>query len=136
MADFSLQALRDELDADPSGLGFTGDARTDEAILNDIRASIQLNRTAIPMGEIFGAVNWITDWLPLGDPQKAAFRQITSTDFLDVTSANIRTAFSEIFKTTDTLIALQALLTESASRAVELWGQSVTAAQVDDARAL
>ena len=136
MEDFSLQALHDELVNDPSGRGYTGDARTDEAILNDVRASIQLNRTAIPMGEIYGAVDWIADWLPLEDPKKAAFRQITSTEYLDVRSPTIHAAFAEIFSGTDTLTALQAILTEAASRSAELWGRPVTAAEIDDARAL
>lgn len=133
-----LSELKTELTTDPEAIGYdgAGDDAGDAALLNEIQASIQLNRSAIPMNEIYGAVDWIADWNGLSDAFKAAFQQITSTDVLDVTSPRIRSAFSTIFAATDTLTRLQGLLTQDGSRAEELWGEGarVTPSDVADAR--
>lgn len=135
MADFSLAALRAELDLNPSSI-YSGDPRADEAAINLVRSQIQLHRNSIPMREVYAQVVW-ADFAALTEPKRTTFQIITSTDALDVTSANIRDAFVAIFGAgSTTLTNLQAILTRSASRAEQLWGDGVkvTAAQIADAR--
>ena len=131
--------LAAEIENDPQGLGYTGDNATDAGILNEVRSSIQLNRTSIPMGEIYGEVVWDPEWLGLSAIKREAFRQITSTASLDVTSQNIRDAMVEIFGAgSDTISNLQAILTRDASRAEELFGHGthVSPSEVAEARRL
>lgn len=134
-----LAELKTELDTDPTGLGYTGSDGGDAELLNEPRASIQLNRATIPMGEIYGQIDWDDEYLALGDAQKTVFRTITSTVSLDVRSQHIRDAFVAIFGGGSATIAnLQAILTRDGSRAEELWGhgETVTPSQVADARRL
>ena len=131
----NLTELKAEITTDPGVLGYTGDDAGDADILNQKRTSVQLNRSAIPMNEIYGAIDWIVDWNPLSEAFKAAFRQITTTTVLDVTSPRIRSAFSTIFSGTGSLTRLQGLLTQDGSRAEELWGDGVVVTTSDIANA-
>lgn len=137
-----LQALKTELATDPEGLGYENglnddsDAK-DAELLNQPRPTIQVNRTAIPMGEVYGEVDWDDEWVNLTDVKRAAFRQITSTDSLNVSSQHIRDAFVTIFGSgSATLANLQAILTRDGSRLEELFGAGsrVTPSEVAKAR--
>jgi len=134
-----LSELKTELETDPAVLGYTGDDATDAAILNVKRASIQLERDAIPTYEVLGQVDWDGEWAALTDAQRHAFGIMTSTESIDARSQNIRDAFLFIFGApSNTITALQGIITRDGSRGEELWGihTVVTPSHCADARRL
>lgn len=135
-----LTALRDELAADPQGLGYTGSDVDDAARLNERGASGEtLLRKSIPMGEIYAQVEWTTEWADLTGVFREGFRQITSTETLDASSPRIRAALEAIFGTgSNTWANLAAIATRDATRAEILFGHGVrvTPSHCADARRL
>lgn len=135
-----LQALADELTSNPLGLGYTGDDAADAGLLNDPGASGEtVRRSAIPMGEIYGQIDWDGEYLAMTPEKREAFQVITSTEYLDVTSQHIRDAFVAIFGAgSTTLGGLQSILDRDASRAEILFGVGVrvSPSHVADARRL
>lgn len=151
MADFTLVALKDEIVADPEGLGYKNSAtpndwKGDQVIadlINDSALGADVFRKNVPMDDIFAEIDWVVDWLGLTGQRNTvldkqlAFRLITSTDVLDANSAYIRAAFAGIFAGTSggTLERLNALTQKAGSRAEVLWGdgQQVSVSQVGHA---
>jgi hypothetical protein len=131
MADFSLQALADEINNDPEAIGYRNGAwKGDQVIadlLNDPANGAQIRREAVPMHEIYAEVVW-ADFILLSDAKRQAFALITSTGFLDASSQNMIDAFTEIFGAGTTLTALNALTNKQGSRAEVLWGDGTTIA--------
>lgn len=133
-----LTALRDELANDPQALGYTSSDVDDAALLNEVGASGEtVLRTAIPMGEVYAQVEWISEWLNLEPVPREGFRQLTSTDTLDASSPRIQAALEAIFGTDSATWAnLAAIAARDASRAEVLFGHgvSVTPSDCADAR--
>lgn len=140
MAEFSLQALADEIYDDPEGVGYKVvlNWKGDQVIadlLNDPVNGAQIRREIVPMHEVYAEVVW-TDFVGLGEAKRQAFALITSTEFLDASSANMIAAFQVIFGASATLTALNALTLKQGSRAEVLWGEgraAITAGQVGHA---
>lgn len=132
-----LTALKNELESDPQGLGYTGSDVGDADLLNERGASGEtVLRQAIPMGEVYAQVEWISEWLALTDVEREGFRQLTSTDTLDASSPRIRAALEAIFGAgSDTWSNLAAIATRPASRAEVLFGNGVRVTPSDAADA-
>ena len=138
MAEFSLQALHDEIVNDPNGYGLTalGDAGSTgdiAALLNEVRQSININRGPIPAYEIINAVD-PTDWLALSADQKLLFQTLTGAGTVDAGDANVVAAFVDMFGGTGSITALAGVKDRDGSRAEQLFGRAVT--HTDVARAL
>lgn len=135
MAEFTIAALRTELTTDPKGLGYSGEARADLALLTEPRAICPKHRRTIPTWEVYGKVVW-TDFIDLPVAAREVFRMLTAPEFVDASSQNVRDAFVAVFGAgSATIVALTAILSEPGSRAEELWGDgvTVTGAQVQQA---
>ena len=127
MPDFTPQALADEINNDPEGIGYkdAGVWKGDQVIadlINDPANGAQIRREAVPMHEIYAEVVW-ADFILLSDARRQAFALITSTEFLDASSQNMIDAFTAIFGAGATLSALNALTNKQGSRAEVLWGE-------------
>ncbi len=137
MADFTLAALKAEIDSDPTviglkkidGITWKGDQVIAD-LLNDPANGASVFRKNVPMDDVFAEIDWVEDWLNLTGQRNTvldkqlAFRLITSTDVLDADSIRIRDAFATIFAGTPggTLTRLNALVSKAGSRAEVLWG--------------
>ena len=136
----NAQQIRTELDSDAATYGPLSDGRCAD-FLND-KASAKaapINRRAIPMYEVLGAVDW-SEFIGAGldAAKRQAFQILTSTETLDAGSATVRAAFTAIFPAGNTRTALAALASRQGSRAEVLWGDGarVSHDQVAEARRL
>lgn len=131
--------LKTELDADPTGRGYTGVNAEDATLLNEVQGSISISTTEIRMRLVLEAIA-PGDWVGLTDAQRQALRLYASQDAINPNAPNVIAAFVDFFTgaTGGTLAALQALQTRPGSRAEELWGEHarVTYEDLRIARAL
>lgn len=135
-------ALADELTNDPDGIGYAGPLADSDYnglrdLLNERRAAYSVFRENVPMGDIYGAVDWDGDFLNLSAEQRAAFRLVTSTDTLDAVSQNIQDVFTSFFPGgSETRTALLELVQRDASRAEHLFGVGTVITSTDIQTAL
>jgi len=136
MANFTLEALKNEIVNDPNAVGYKNPDTTWEGdgviadLINDPAKGANVFRKNVPMDDVFAEIDWVVDWLGLSGQRNAvldkqqAFRLITSTAVLDANSVRIRDAFAEIFANTSggTLARLNTLTQKAGSRAEVLWG--------------
>ena len=130
--------LRTELTTDPVALGYAG--LTDQAAadkLNALDTGRTRNRTAVPVQEVFNAIDdgaW-----PSTTILQDKLRGILGMPVVDASNTNTRGIFGAIFPnsapTANTRTRLLALATETVSRATELGLGTVTAGDVNLARA-
>lgn len=132
-----LTALSAELTLDPAGLGYVGPDSEDAEKLNAPSPGGEtVFRKAIPMSEIYAQIEWISEWAALPGVMRDGFRQLTSTDALDVTSPRVRAAMEGIFGAgSQTWANLASIATRPASRAEILWGEGTRVHHLDVAAA-
>ena len=149
MADFTLEALKDEIVDDPETIDYKNPDTTWKGhqaiadLINDPVNGAAILRKNIPMDDVFAEIDWIVDWLGLAGSRELvldkqqAFRLITSTDVIDGNSVRIRDAFAGIFAGTTggTLGRLNNLTQKAGGRAEVLWGDGVTISLSQVARA-
>ena len=132
-----LQALKNELTAGHPDTGaYSSDDETAANQLNAVNRTTQ--RATISGAEVYNAIV-PNDWTPLNAAQKESVRDIFHLgDAIDVRAGtNVRAVLLNVFGPgTQTRTNLIAVVQEPASRAVELFGQSVTPSLVADARRL
>lgn len=135
-------ALADELNNDPDGIGYAAAlASNDYNALRDLlaerRNQYSVFRASVPMGDVYGAVDWDGDFLNLSAEQRDAFRLVTSTDTLDAVSQNIQDVFTSFFPGgSETRTALLELVQRDASRAEDLFGVGTVITSTDIQTAL
>lgn len=139
-----LNALKTELETDPLTLGYTvsptppdneADAYTDADILNSLTTGRTRQRTSIPGSEAFKATV-DTEYDALTIDQRQEWLGICAIDELE--PANGKPAASTVIRLfgggSGTTTALQALRTETISRAQELFGTDVVPGDIQAAR--
>lgn len=128
--------LRTELTTDPVALGYAGlpDAQA-AAKLNALDTGRAQARTAVPMQEVFNSiVN--ADWPTAGSAAESKLLALLGMPVVDASNANTKALIAAIFAAgTQTRTNLQALGTQTVSRAVELGLGTVLASDVQRARA-
>lgn len=128
--------LRNELLADPIGLGYSG--------MTDLLAAAKLNaldtgrtqaRTAVPVAEMFNAiVN--ADWPAVASLAESKLRALLQMQTVDASNANIKVIIGAVFGAgTVTRTNLLAIGSQTVSRAVELGLGVITTLDVTRARA-
>jgi len=131
-----MSILSDELTNDPLAIGYAG--------MTDAQAKDSLNgltrtrtRETVSGSEIFNAID-DTEYAALTDAQKTVIREICSIDLIDTSNGIAKSEIGSIFAGaagTATRPALQALKTESISRAQELGISQVNEGDITHARA-
>jgi hypothetical protein len=134
-----LAALKTELLTDPTGRGYaaplaTGTDWMAADLLNAVQAGISIDRGVIPAYEIINATV-ASEWTALSAAERQRYQTLTGAGQVDSSNANVRAAFAAMFAAGPTRTALTALLTRQGSRAEQLFGQSVSVADVSRARA-
>jgi len=140
MADFSLQALHDEIEIDPEGIGYapfvaTGSTGVLATLLNEVRAGININRGPIEAYEVINSTR-PDDWLVLSAAQKLLYQTLTGAGVVDAGDPNVVDAFTGMFAGTPTISALAAIKARNGSRVEQLFGSGVGVTHTDVAHAL
>ena len=136
-----LTALRDEIVNDPLAKGYKdpgGSWKGDGTIadlFNQVVPSQAVDRELVPAHEIIAAVD-PSEWAALTAEQKRIFQTIAGTGDVNVSAANVRSAFGALFPagttTRNNLIALQQ---RDGNRAEILWGEGTIVHHLDVAAA-
>lgn len=138
-------ALKSELTNDPLALGLTLLAADDEANankLNLVRVTIQVDREAIPVSEIAKAIDR-DEYNAASAADRDYIKMITAGGSVNPkATSEVREGLLQIFGAgTESRTALNALLTESASRITQLFklgtlsfGGAVTPSDIANAR--
>ena len=136
-----LSALKAELLADPSALGYqaqreAGNTQALADLLNQVRGSISIARSVINSYEIINAIV-PADWTSLTAAEKQRIELITGAGQVDVQNTNVRNQFLAAFGPgTTTRTNLANLQTRTGSRAEQLFGSGVSVGSSDVAAAL
>lgn len=148
MAEFTLQALHDEIETDPEAIGYktNGDWKGDQVIADLINAeSYVVDRVSVPMEEVragvtYDAYNTLAideqEWLTWMTPNGGEFR-VTADMKLQLSgrgltsngvagSGNDSNSFWAAAHRGDMAPAMLALIEVPGSRAGVLWGESIT----------
>lgn len=131
-------ALRSELLTDPVTLGYAGQNDTQAAAtLNSLTTGRTRNRTAVPVQEVFNAID-DGAWPAVGSLSADKLAAILSMPVVDASNTNTRGIFGAVFPnsgaTAATRTRLLAIGTETVSRAVELGLGPVIVSDVTKAR--
>ena len=138
MAEFTLEALKDEIVNDPEGLGYAlhvtaGRMGELAKLINEVRGTISVSRGVIETHEIFEATD-PAEWAALSAGEKQRYQGIVSMGTIDVDGNNVRNAFLAMFASgSATRAALAALRTRNGSRAEELFDTGVSFTQIAQA---
>lgn len=130
--------LRTELQTDPQTLGYAaplaaGNHSALADLLNQIRPTIAIQRDTAPAWEVFECIVH-TEWAALSAQEKQRIQTILSMGTVSIKGPNTRSAFLASFGAgTATRTALAAMQNRQGSRAEQLFGQSVTVADVAQA---
>lgn len=134
--------LKTELETDPKGLGLTdayvnGQDAVCADILNTVRqgADYQVNRGIIPSHEVVSNII-PAEWTALTADEKERISFIVGAGSVDATSANVVNAFVAAFTGTQTMDNLTAMVMMQSSRAVVLFGQSVSTEDISKTRTI
>jgi hypothetical protein len=131
-------ALKSELQTDPSGILAGIPAGADNALaaaLNATRQTINIDKTSIKNGELYGLVNQ-SELAALSAAAKQNFGWLMSIQDIDPSIANIRQAFTAMFPNgTATFTAVTNALTRKGSRAEQLFGAGTVIHDSDVAKA-
>lgn len=101
-----LNALKTEITTDPNGYGYVqapvseSVGEKNAALLNEVRASISVDRGVIPAYEIIDAIV-AADWTALTDPERRRVELITGAGEVNIRSTNTRSAFLAAFGAAD-----------------------------------
>lgn len=138
---FTLQLLRNELDADSLGIGYSG--MTDgeaEAALNGASRGRPVARQSVDANEIIDALDG-GEFASLTTADIAKLQLVLGREVVKIVGGNVRAILLGIlsgpsFATSRSNLAT--LQTSPGSRAAELWGEGfrVTASQIADAKRL
>jgi hypothetical protein len=130
-----LNALRTEITNDPASLGYAG--KTDAQVATLMNAVNQTaNVATIDANQLIRAIQ-PADFSALTQIQLSRLSIILGAEPFSVNDVNIKQMLADLFAgKTQTLAALQALQTYQTSRALLLFGEPVTAGDVQRARAL
>jgi len=126
-----LIALKNEINTDPTGRGYSGKTHTEVAnLLNEAQVSIQINRgvieTRIAQEQVI-----ISEFESLSAGKQRAWLALISPSEVDVDNSNIRNQTTDIWGVgTTTRSNLQVLLTRNGSRAEELFGRGTNIARI------
>jgi hypothetical protein len=129
-------ALKNEIVNDPLSLGYSTpySAGRDNAVadlLNQVRATILLDREVIPAYEVIEATV-PAEWAALSAAEKQRYETITGAGEVDVKGTNTRAAFAAMFSAgTATRSNLSALQQRQGSRAEQLFGTGVAISAQD-----
>lgn len=136
----NLAALRAELLADPSALGYAGLLAAGNhvgvaALLNQPRVGIVVKRDVIPSHEIFEAIT-AADYTALAAAEKTRLQVILSMGSVNVAGINTRAQLSSMFGAgTTTRTNILALIDRQGSRAEQLFGTGASVTVEDIGRA-
>ena len=126
-----LQALKAELELDPEAIGYTNDADLDLARITAVNRSV--DRDQVPTNEIIDVV--VGDLAGLTATQRQVLGIILSQESVNIRVPSTWAAIGGMFSG-GTLAALQALQTQTISRAAELGLGNVRRRHITEARAL
>lgn len=130
--------LKTELQTDSLALGYApfisaGNHAALADLLNQVRATIAIDRDTVAAWEVFDAVV-PSEWTALSAQEKQRIQTILSMGMVSVRGANTRSAFLAAFVAgTTTRSNLAALQTRQGSRAEQLFSQSITPADIAQA---
>jgi len=132
------EALRNEIETDPLGLGYAGKSDIEiAALLNEVRDTIEIEVT-IPYSadEIVEAID-PDELAALSVDDKETLQTLLVTGQINLSKPNIRAILESIFPAgTVTYDNLQKLYKRKGSRAEQLFGCGVRVHHLDVARAL
>jgi len=132
MAEFSLQALHDEIEADPEGLDYkepNGDWRGDDVIaglINDLALGDTIQRQYVQPQEIIEQIV-LADWEAASASERLYMQLLPSLPSIStvVNGTEVRNNLLTIFDAgTDTRDNLIATVQRDGSRAEVLWGEN------------
>jgi hypothetical protein len=131
--------LKAEIDSDPLGLSYAGKTDAQVAnLLNGEDRAVQTPRSVVAASLVFEAIV-PGEWASLTAQEKQRVQTILGMGEVDLSGPNTRASLAAAFgagtTTRANLLALQTLSTPR-SRAVEIFGYPVTAADVAAARSL
>ena len=132
MADFTLLALKDEIENDPQSIGYkSGSAwKGDQEIadlINDPANGEQILRRLIQPDEIFQSID-VTEWETLADGRRQYISMITKGNIVDATHSPIFDGLNTVFNNTDapaTRANILGKMRTQGSRAEALWGEGI-----------
>lgn len=133
-------ALKAEFANDPAGLGYApywadGTDWKLAELINAVSPSISINRGVVPSYEVVNATV-TAEWSALSAAEKQRYQTIVGAGYVDFGNPNVRAAFQQMFGAgTGTRAALLAAVVRNGSRAEQVVGQSVSVADVSQARA-
>ena len=133
MAEFSLQALHDEIEADPEGIGYKidGDWKGDQVIadlINDPANGGVVQRQYINPQEVIEQIT-LADWETISASQRLYIQLLPSLTIISAVQDgtevrnNLLTIFGAATTTRNNLIGV---VQKDGSRAEMLWGEGVT----------
>ncbi len=119
---FDPVVLATELATDPTGLGYGSDPVVNHALINEKKASIQIDRGNVDVEEIIEATVF-GELASSGAGIQRLYLALTQGTTVNVNSPNIVAAFMEIFGAgTASRTNLAALQTQDGSRGEKLFG--------------
>jgi len=133
MAEFSLQALHDEIEADPEGIGYktNGDWKGDQIIadlINDPANGDVVQRQYVNPQEVIEQIA-LADWETISASQRLYIQLLPSLTIISAVQNetevrnNLLIIFGAATTTRDNLIGV---VQKDGSRAEVLWGEGVT----------
>jgi len=133
MAEYSLQALHDEIEADPEGLGYKigGEWKEDAVIaglINDPANGETIQRTNVQPKEIIEQIT-LVDWVAASAAERLYLQLLPALIEISTkeNGTEVRTNLLDIFEAgTDTRNNLIAVVQRDGSRAEVLWGEGRT----------
>lgn len=142
LSDSQLVQLKEEIDSDPSGLGYAGQSfREISTILNRVRSGQTVNREIVTAGELQAQL-LMSEFIGLTDAARQGWQSlllVASSSTFNLNTAALRAQITEIWSsgvtTRNSLVALQ---TRQSSRAEALFGENVivTDREVEEASLL
>ena len=121
-----IDALKSEIDLDPTGIGYPIDILGIHAAINLPRSTIPFDRQLVPSHEVLDATV-AGEYGGLSATERERYALFISAGEINVESANTRAAFLAMFTAgTTTRANLGALQTRDGSRAEELFGEGIS----------
>jgi hypothetical protein len=133
--------LKSELQEDPTSQGYAtplaaGDHVAVAALLNEVDAGIQIDRTQIARREVMEAIVW-SEFEGATATKRDTVKTLMTLDNFNVNAQNVKDGFLGVFGAgTGTRTNLTAMLNRPGSRAEQLFGEGAQITHTDIAIAL
>lgn len=136
MADFSLQALHDEIESDTESMGYKeegGDWKGDQVIADLLNSTTSsgaqtITRRLVSQKEIVSSIH-LAEFEAISEARHRYLNTVMRGEVIDATETPVFQALNTIFNNTDmpdSRAVLLARLQRTGSRAEVLWGEGVT----------